>query len=1359
MFLDRNAIVPISCQCVTWEPRGDSGANTGGTELKHAEEREMGGRGSLSASALAVVALLALVLLLRAPTANAATEFCPPGSGAGECGTGADVNSQRGLAVDYETGRLYVADRGNNRVDVFEEDGTFVFAFGWGVDTGAQTLQTCTTASTCQAGLAGVGAGQFKAPVRIAVDNDPASPSQHAIYVAEEANLEPGVQNHRVQKFDSTGAFLWMVGEEVDKTSGGDLCTQASGDTCGLGLDTEAEGGFKSGVLPGVGPGGVLYVVDSPRTGGIAKQRLQRFEPSGALIPPQVVLSEIPETQAQISVANAIAVDPAGNAWVATQGAGLSEYSATGTLLTGPIETDIETRFLGLDAGGNLFALQLEQGKNGYQVVARYDSGGAIQRRFGYDELGSDAPFAPEGLAVGEAGPFLSVGDAGIKLLVEPPPGPIIAPSSVEASPRSVWASIGAEINPEGKTTKYEVEYVDKHSYETEGGFASPKTRNGGEVTLSATDFSIHAIEDPIAGCKPYSDQAFDEGKCLIPETKYRFRLKVRNGDAEDEAEGEFMTLNPVEFEALYASEVGTDSATLNAEVNPLGSAATGHFQYIDEAGYEAGIQAAEEEGKSRAEAEAEGRGFDHAIEAPDVGGGAAPIDFGAEEVTTRRSETLYPLAPGTTYRYRLLAADHFASVISEAKAFTTFEPQGVEPGGCPANEGFRAGPAGLLPDCRAYELVSPLEKGGSDIRVLESLALEQSADSGERLAFGSVRSFGDAASAPLTSQYIAQRMAGQEWQTHSINSPQGEPVISLGAHARTDTEFKFFSDDLCEGWQVTVAEPPLAEGGVEGFSNLYRREDRLCGPEGYEALAPLAKPQGIPGTAPFEMELQGVSDDGTHTVFRSNSKIKLANGTLAGPSQVFEAVRGVGLRLVCRLPGGSPGAPLNGKCTAGTNSSESPDTRGVSATGAVSTDGERIYWTDSDFGDGRLYVRIGGAQTEDVSKAAEDEAGSDGSFFWGASSDGGKAVFTTGGKLYEFTLAGKTTTMLAEGALGVMGMSKDASRIYFASSKALAGSGANSEGDVAAEGKPNLYLHETGEGGGRTTFVAMLAPGDPTIQGASPLAKEPRNRNARVSPDGAHAAFPSLAALTGYDNADVDTGEAAKELYVYDAEAGKLSCASCNPSGARPVSLIAVSGRFAARIPPYETQLHPLRALSDDGTRLVFESPDRLAPRDSNGAIDIYQWEAPGAGTCAQSSPSFSIQNEGCVSLISSGDSPIDSRLVEVTPDGGNVFFATLSSFLPQDYGLIDIYDARVDGGLPVPPEPPAPCEGDSCHNPSAAPVQPTPASSAVRGHKKAPTKKHPHKGCPKGKRAVGAKGRRHCVPKHKRHRRRTGR
>ena len=1292
------------------------------------------GRGTL----VAALAAGLITFLCWTPRASA-LEFCLPGSGAGQCASPIGINELRGLAVDYKTGRLYVADRNNNRVDVFKEDGTFLFAFGWGVDTGAATLQTCTTASTCQAGTPGSGAGQLNAPGRIAVDNDPTSPTQHAVYVAEDSCWRPPLTtecaappNFRVQKFDATGAFLGAVG--------------SSG---------EGEGQFTSGILPGVGPGGVLYVLDNPPdvAQNTFKHRLQRFEPNGTPIAPQCFASE----GIVKGKATGLAVEAGGDFWVANENdaRAIRKYDASCTPLLSPpgkeVDPGIEIYFLTRDEAGDLFAQQgipKDKALGRYQVITTYDTSGNYLRRFGYDEILDK----PEGLAAGAAGTFVSVGNAGIKLIVEPPPGPIIAPSSVEASPvRSVWAAIGTEINPEGKATKYKVEWVDKASFEATG-FANAKS--GGELELSASDFSIHAIEAAIAGCKPFSPQALSEGKCLQPETEYRFRIKAKNADGEDEVEGEFKTLKPVEIEALYASGVGTDTATLNAEVDPLGSEATGSFQYIDEAGYQAGIEAAEEEGKSRQEAEEEGRGFDHALEIPDVEGGAAPILFGAGEGAVRRGASLYPLAPGTTYRYRLIAEDPFATLSSEAKAFTTLKPQPPETGGCP-NEAFRSGASALLPDCRAYELVSPLDKGGADIRVLETngsdpAVLEQSAESGDRLAFGSVRAFGDATSAPWTSQYIAQRVEGAEWRTHSINSPRrGKGFNPI---AEGDTEFKFFSPDLCDAWQIPYdTETPLGEGAQEGFPgflNLYRRSDRLCGPEGYEALAPLAKPKGLPKGGGLVMELMGVSGDGAHAIFRTNGELT-KEGT-GGVFQLYESVRGAGLRFICVLPGGGATSKA---CTAG--SGPRAETRGANVAGAISQDGERIYWSESDVGEGKLYVRIGGAQTLAVSEDAEAQAGTSGSFFWGASRDGSRAIFTTGGRLYEFTPAGKGTQLLAEGVIGVMGMSEDASRIYFASSKVLPKSGQNREGAEASEGEPNLYLYEEAEGGGVTSFIATLAAGDLSTQHAAPLSSQPGSRSSRVSPDGEHAAFTSLARLTGYDNSDAEGGKAAKEVYLYDAATGRLRCASCNPSGARPVAVVTENVPFAARIPGFETQMHAARVLSNDGTRLYFESADELAPADSNGAVDVYQWEAPGAGTCTTSSPSFSSQDEGCISLISSGQSPIDSRFVEASPDERDVFFASLSSLLPQDSGLIDIYDARAGGGLPTPPPEAPPCEGDSCHNPPASPVQPTPSSSSYTGPKEG-KKKTPRKGCQGGKKAKkSAKGKRHCAPKHKKHHR----
>jgi hypothetical protein len=51
--------------------------------------------------------------------------------------------------------------QGNQRVSVFDEDGNFLHAFGWGADTGAAALEVCTTVSGCQAGIEGSGAGQL----------------------------------------------------------------------------------------------------------------------------------------------------------------------------------------------------------------------------------------------------------------------------------------------------------------------------------------------------------------------------------------------------------------------------------------------------------------------------------------------------------------------------------------------------------------------------------------------------------------------------------------------------------------------------------------------------------------------------------------------------------------------------------------------------------------------------------------------------------------------------------------------------------------------------------------------------------------------------------------------------------------------------------------------------------------------------------------------------------------------------------------------------------------------------------------------------------------------------------------------
>ena len=106
-------------------------------------------------------------------------QFGEPGEGAGQIGSphreGGDFGYEEvvgGLAVDHGTGDVYVADAPNRRIDEFEEDGTFVRAWGWGVDkeNPEAKLQVCRTTTGCQRGEAGGGAGELSEPVGIAVD-------------------------------------------------------------------------------------------------------------------------------------------------------------------------------------------------------------------------------------------------------------------------------------------------------------------------------------------------------------------------------------------------------------------------------------------------------------------------------------------------------------------------------------------------------------------------------------------------------------------------------------------------------------------------------------------------------------------------------------------------------------------------------------------------------------------------------------------------------------------------------------------------------------------------------------------------------------------------------------------------------------------------------------------------------------------------------------------------------------------------------------------------------------------------------------------------------------------------------------
>jgi hypothetical protein len=234
---------------------------------------------------------------------------------------------------------------------------------------------------------------------------------------------------------------------------------------------------------------------------------------------------------------------------------------------------------------------------------------------------------------------------------------------------------------------------------------------------------------------------------------------------------------------------------------------------------------------------------------------------------------------------------------------------------------------------------------------------------------------------------------------------------------------------------------------------------------------------------------------------------------------------------------------------------------------------------------------------------------------------------------------------------------------------------------------------------------------------------------------------------LTGYDNHDALSGQPDEEVFLYDAQAKRLVCVSCNPTGARPVGMLdqlnegarplvdpvgvwrikGVDNWIAGSLVPWTDRgiisgYHP-HFVFDSG-RVFFDSADALVPQDTNGLEDAYQYEPAGVGGCRQVGGAYSERSGGCVDLISSGTSAVESGFMDASETGDDVFFVTSAKLAPEDYDTAaDMYDAHVcTPAVPchVAPVSPPPCtSGDSCKAaPAAQPeLYGAPASATFNG------------------------------------------
>ena len=426
----------------------------------------------------------------------------------------------------------------------------------------------------------------------------------------------------------------------------------------------------------------------------------------------------------------------------------VAKLSPAGALLE-TIDEAGYPKALGLDpASGDLFLS--DQLRFGPASIFRYDSSGAQTEVFGTGGVIGE----PRGnaLAFGSAAQRLYVaGGNGAQAFPLPAPGPLPEENSAKAEPvAKTTATLKAGVNPEGHATTAHFQYVDQQSFETEGGFAGPHTKTTAESASVGADFSQHPVP-PVAITG------------LEPETTYRLRLvatnecePVKNPGHKCVIDGEdatFTTLPPFRIDATYATEVSATAATLGAEINPLGDPATYHFEYLTQAQYV-------EDGESFS-------GPNTPASTPEAGAGSGNADV-------TRSAQVAGLLPSTSYRYRVVVANAIrpAGVPGPVRSFTT------------------QGAASMLPDGRAWELVSPPNKHGAPLEpITEEGGLIQAAAGGGAFAYvalGADRRRTRRGRAARTTASCSPRAAPSGWSTQDITTPHEEiSILSVRASPR----------------------------------------------------------------------------------------------------------------------------------------------------------------------------------------------------------------------------------------------------------------------------------------------------------------------------------------------------------------------------------------------------------------------------------------------------------------------------------------------------------------------------------------------------------------------------------------------
>ena len=243
--------------------------------------------------------------------------------------------------------------------------------------------------------------------------------------------------------------------------------------------------------------------------------------------------------------------------------------------------------------------------------------------------------------------------------------------------------------------------------------------------------------------------------------------------------------------------------------------------------------------------------------------------------------------------------------------------PWSAQAEACP-NAASRSGPSASLPDCRAYEMVSPIKNEGGNVYTPDSGMNEslgdavigfppfEAAPDGNSVAYvadpssaGNGKGLGDS--------YLATRDTGGDWTAVNLEPPGQE------------AGYQGFSEDLSVGILDTCEEPLLAPEAPNGEYNiLYSHLNSDGGGSGYRALITMRPPAQLPcknRAASFGSSAEGANHerpvlyaggtpDLSNTLFEANDALT-ANATPTGDEEnnLYDQA-GDELRLVNVLPG-----------------------------------------------------------------------------------------------------------------------------------------------------------------------------------------------------------------------------------------------------------------------------------------------------------------------------------------------------------------------------------------------------------------------------------------------------------------------